>query len=188
MWFYSCWTKFTVSLLCSMRTRLAQAARAVQSWLTWKMRGPAFWPGPTSSKPDSPSWSSNSRSPNKRCSPELKAVEMSWGSERSVSWWRRVSLSILKPLQAEMERALLQGETQAELDQIEAETDVVSQLQRKLEELERAIQREKDKVHTAGTWTVRISSWWAALAKKKSKVHHFCCFSLWAAFALASGP
>uniref|UniRef100_A0A3B3UWX6 Pleckstrin homology-like domain family B member 1 n=1 Tax=Poecilia latipinna TaxID=48699 RepID=A0A3B3UWX6_9TELE len=47
--------------------------------------------------------------------------------------------------EAEMERALLQGETQAELDQIEAETDVVSQLQRKLEELESAIQREKDK-------------------------------------------
>ncbi|MEQ2202781.1 hypothetical protein XENOCAPTIV_015623, partial [Xenoophorus captivus] len=47
--------------------------------------------------------------------------------------------------EAEMERALLQGETQAELNQIEAETDVVSQLQRKLEELESAIQREKDK-------------------------------------------
>ncbi|XP_016516887.1 pleckstrin homology-like domain family B member 1 isoform X12 [Poecilia formosa] len=47
--------------------------------------------------------------------------------------------------EAEMERALLQGEMQAELDQIEAETDVVSQLQRKLEELESAIQREKDK-------------------------------------------
>ncbi|XP_032446233.1 pleckstrin homology-like domain family B member 1 isoform X8 [Xiphophorus hellerii] len=47
--------------------------------------------------------------------------------------------------EAEMERALLQGEMQAELDQIEAETDVVSQLQRKLEELESTIQREKDK-------------------------------------------
>lgn len=47
--------------------------------------------------------------------------------------------------EAEMERALLQGETRAELDQIEAETDVVAQLEHKLEELESAIQREKDK-------------------------------------------
>lgn len=48
--------------------------------------------------------------------------------------------------QAEMERALLQGERQAELEQIEAETDVITQLQHKLDELESAIQREKDKV------------------------------------------
>ncbi|XP_057695787.1 pleckstrin homology-like domain family B member 1 isoform X4 [Corythoichthys intestinalis] len=47
--------------------------------------------------------------------------------------------------EAEMERALLQGERQAELDQIEAETDIISQLQRKLDELESAIQQEKDK-------------------------------------------
>ncbi|XP_069391107.1 pleckstrin homology-like domain family B member 1 isoform X29 [Paralichthys olivaceus] len=47
--------------------------------------------------------------------------------------------------EAEMERALLQGERQAEHDQIEAETDIVTQLQRKLDELESAIQREKDK-------------------------------------------
>ncbi|XP_068561656.1 pleckstrin homology-like domain family B member 1 [Cebidichthys violaceus] len=46
--------------------------------------------------------------------------------------------------EAEMERALLQGERQAELDQIEAETDVITQLQRKLDELESAIQREKE--------------------------------------------
>ncbi|XP_015250545.1 PREDICTED: pleckstrin homology-like domain family B member 1 isoform X1 [Cyprinodon variegatus] len=46
--------------------------------------------------------------------------------------------------EAEMERALLQGETRAELDQIEAETDVVSQLQHRLEELESAIRREKE--------------------------------------------
>lgn len=49
-------------------------------------------------------------------------------------------------LQAEMERALLQGEKQAELDQIEAETDIITQLQHKMDELENAIQREKDKV------------------------------------------
>ncbi|XP_077467087.1 pleckstrin homology-like domain family B member 1 isoform X3 [Stigmatopora argus] len=47
--------------------------------------------------------------------------------------------------EAEMERALLQGERQAELDQIEAEADIISQLQRKLDELESAIQQEKDK-------------------------------------------
>ncbi|XP_027136634.1 pleckstrin homology-like domain family B member 1 isoform X5 [Larimichthys crocea] len=47
--------------------------------------------------------------------------------------------------EAEMERALLQGERQAELDQIEAETDIITQLQHKLDELESAIQREKDK-------------------------------------------
>uniref|UniRef100_A0A3P9KCX7 Pleckstrin homology-like domain family B member 1 n=1 Tax=Oryzias latipes TaxID=8090 RepID=A0A3P9KCX7_ORYLA len=47
--------------------------------------------------------------------------------------------------EAEMERALLQGERQAELDQMEAETDIISQLQQKLDELESAIQREKDK-------------------------------------------
>ncbi|XP_045929760.1 pleckstrin homology-like domain family B member 1 isoform X12 [Micropterus dolomieu] len=47
--------------------------------------------------------------------------------------------------EAEMERALLQGERQAELDQMEAETDIITQLQHKLDELESAIQREKDK-------------------------------------------
>ncbi|KAK0131168.1 Pleckstrin y-like domain family B member 1 [Merluccius polli] len=47
--------------------------------------------------------------------------------------------------EAEMERALLQGERQAELDQMEAESDVITQLQRKLDELESAVQREKDK-------------------------------------------
>ncbi|XP_056298067.1 pleckstrin homology-like domain family B member 1 isoform X2 [Pseudoliparis swirei] len=47
--------------------------------------------------------------------------------------------------EAEMERALLQGERQAELDQMEAETGVITQLQHKMEQLESAIQREKDK-------------------------------------------
>lgn len=45
-----------------------------------------------------------------------------------------------------MERALLQGERQAELDQMEAEADIIGQLQQKLNELESAIQMEKDKV------------------------------------------
>ncbi|KAM9318178.1 pleckstrin homology-like domain family B member 1 isoform 2-T2 [Pholidichthys leucotaenia] len=47
--------------------------------------------------------------------------------------------------EAEMERALLQGERQAELDQIETEADIIAQLQHKLDELESAIQREKEK-------------------------------------------
>ncbi|XP_052472973.1 pleckstrin homology-like domain family B member 1 isoform X5 [Carassius gibelio] len=47
--------------------------------------------------------------------------------------------------EAEMERALLQGERQAELEHIEAETEIINQLQRKLSELESTIQREKDK-------------------------------------------
>ncbi|KAM3874795.1 pleckstrin homology-like domain family B member 1 [Diretmus argenteus] len=47
--------------------------------------------------------------------------------------------------EAEMERALLQGERQAEHDQIEAESDIIAQLQHKLDELESVIQREKDK-------------------------------------------
>ena len=58
-------------------------------------------------------------------------------------------LALSRPLfllQAEMERALLQGERQAELEQLESETDAIAQLQRKLDELEEAVQREKDKV------------------------------------------
>uniref|UniRef100_A0A8C8F8C1 Pleckstrin homology-like domain family B member 1 n=1 Tax=Oncorhynchus tshawytscha TaxID=74940 RepID=A0A8C8F8C1_ONCTS len=47
--------------------------------------------------------------------------------------------------EAEMERALLQGERQAELDQMEAETEIIRQLQHKRKELENTIQREKDK-------------------------------------------
>ncbi|XP_067362453.1 pleckstrin homology-like domain family B member 1 isoform X6 [Channa argus] len=55
-------------------------------------------------------------------------------------------LTWLGPIfQVEMERALLQGERQAELEQIAAETDVITQLQQKLDDLETAIQREKDK-------------------------------------------
>ena len=48
--------------------------------------------------------------------------------------------------QAEMERALLQGERRAELDQVEAEFEIINQLQYKLSELDSATQREKDKV------------------------------------------
>lgn len=55
-----------------------------------------------------------------------------------------------------MERALLQGERQAELDQIETEADIIAQLQHKLDELESAIQREKDKVHEAVIRSCRV--------------------------------
>lgn len=49
-------------------------------------------------------------------------------------------------VQAEMERALLQGERQAELEQAESETDAIAQLQRTLEQLEGNIQRDKEQV------------------------------------------
>ncbi|XP_067294916.1 pleckstrin homology-like domain family B member 1 isoform X6 [Pseudorasbora parva] len=47
--------------------------------------------------------------------------------------------------EAEMERALLQGERKAELDQVEAELEIINQLQLKLNEVENATQKEKDK-------------------------------------------
>ncbi|XP_078283066.1 pleckstrin homology-like domain family B member 1 isoform X13 [Rhinoraja longicauda] len=46
--------------------------------------------------------------------------------------------------EAEMERALLQGERESEVAQIHQEQDIVSQLEEKLSELENNIQREKD--------------------------------------------
>lgn len=65
-----------------------------------------------------------------------------------------------------MERALLQGERQAELDQIEAETDIIAQLQHKLDELESAIQREKDKVRS-----FQILSISGGFGRKKHTLH-----------------
>lgn len=53
--------------------------------------------------------------------------------------------------QAEMERALLQGERRAELDQVEAELEIINQLQLKLNEVENATQKEKEKVPTTNT-------------------------------------
>ncbi|XP_017315964.1 pleckstrin homology-like domain family B member 1 isoform X3 [Ictalurus punctatus] len=47
--------------------------------------------------------------------------------------------------EAEMERALLQGERRAELDQVEAELEIINQIQFKLSEVEKNIQREKEK-------------------------------------------
>jgi len=50
--------------------------------------------------------------------------------------------------QAEMERALLQGERRAELDQVETELEIINQLQLKLNEVENATQKEKETVLT----------------------------------------
>ncbi|XP_036821646.1 pleckstrin homology-like domain family B member 1 isoform X11 [Oncorhynchus mykiss] len=62
--------------------------------------------------------------------------------------------------EAEMERALLQGERQAELDQMEAETEIIRQLQHKRKELENTIQREKDKALPNPGWLPKtVSSW-----------------------------
>lgn len=47
-----------------------------------------------------------------------------------------------------MERALLQGERRAELDQVEAEFEIINQLHLKLNEVENETQREKEKVPT----------------------------------------
>ncbi|XP_060718488.1 pleckstrin homology-like domain family B member 1 isoform X8 [Tachysurus vachellii] len=47
--------------------------------------------------------------------------------------------------EVEMERALLQGERRAELDQVEAELEIINQIQLKLSEVEKNIQREKEK-------------------------------------------
>lgn len=47
-----------------------------------------------------------------------------------------------------MERALLQGERRAELDQVEAELEIINQIQLKLSEVDKNNQREKEKVNT----------------------------------------
>lgn len=59
-----------------------------------------------------------------------------------------------------MERALLQGERQAELSQIETESDIITQLQHKVSELENAIQREKDKVEPFLTHVYELFIFW----------------------------
>ncbi|KAM7397872.1 hypothetical protein PAMA_005959 [Pampus argenteus] len=50
--------------------------------------------------------------------------------------------------EVEMEQALLQAERQAEQGQVEAENEIISQLQLKLSQLDKATQKEKDKVGT----------------------------------------
>lgn len=78
-----------------------------------------------------------------------------------------------------MERALLQGERQAELDQMEAETDIIAQLQHKLDELESAIQREKDKVGVAApavTVTIPVHSEVMHIISENTHTHTACAF------------
>lgn len=48
--------------------------------------------------------------------------------------------------QADLEQALLQRERQGELERAEAEAQAVAQLQRRLSELDSAVQGEKEKV------------------------------------------
>lgn len=45
-----------------------------------------------------------------------------------------------------MEQALLQAERRAEQEQVEAENEIISQLQIKLSQMDKATQKEKDKV------------------------------------------
>lgn len=45
-----------------------------------------------------------------------------------------------------MEQALLQAERRAEQQQVEAENEIIAQLQLKLSQLDKITQREKDKV------------------------------------------
>ena len=47
-----------------------------------------------------------------------------------------------------MEQALLQAERQTEQEQVEAENEIISQLQLKLSQLDKAAQKEKEKVGT----------------------------------------
>lgn len=53
---------------------------------------------------------------------------------------------MLSYLQVEMEQALLQAEKRAEQEQVEAENEIMAQLQLKLSQLDKTTQKEKDKV------------------------------------------
>lgn len=75
-----------------------------------------------------------------------------------------------------MERALLQGERQAELDQIETEADIIAQLQHKLDELESAIQREKDKVHESGGRADELQVYFSSQRLNTHRHTHCLCF------------
>lgn len=49
-----------------------------------------------------------------------------------------------------MEQALLQAENRAEQEQVEAENEIISQLQLRLSQLDKATQKAKDKVGIDG--------------------------------------
>lgn len=59
-----------------------------------------------------------------------------------------------------MEQALLQAERRAEQEQVETENEIISQLQHKLSQLDKAIQKEKEKVGTqdANNVTLKLLS------------------------------
>ncbi|KAG7516383.1 pleckstrin-likey-like domain family B member 1 isoform X2, partial [Solea senegalensis] len=54
--------------------------------------------------------------------------------------------------EAEMEQALLQTETQAEQEQVEAENETIAQLQLKLNQLDKAVQKKKDEKAETLEW------------------------------------
>lgn len=58
--------------------------------------------------------------------------------------WDRADVAV--PTQAEIERALLQGERESEAVRLQQEQEVVQQLQEKLSSLDASIQKERDKV------------------------------------------
>lgn len=67
---------------------------------------------------------------------------MGAGQQRGL--WGGADVAV--PTQAEMERALLQGEREAEAVRLQQEQEVVQQLQEKLSSLDASIQKERDKV------------------------------------------
>lgn len=65
-----------------------------------------------------------------------------------------------------MEQALLQAERQAEQEQVEAENEIISQLQLKLSQLDKATQKEKEKVGSPGTHNCVMSVCLKATARE----------------------
>lgn len=61
-----------------------------------------------------------------------------------------------------MERALVQGEHEAELMQLQQEQKMAQQLQEKLSGLDAAVQRERDKVNPAAGASSRLEATTAA--------------------------
>lgn len=65
-----------------------------------------------------------------------------------------------------MEQALLQAERQAEQEQADAERELISQLQLKLSQLNKATQSEKDKVCTLSHNTLKLNKNHTTIKKK----------------------
>ncbi|XP_034540264.1 pleckstrin homology-like domain family B member 1 isoform X2 [Notolabrus celidotus] len=72
--------------------------------------------------------------------------------------------------EVEMEQALLQAERRAEQEQVEAENEIISQLQLKLSQLDKATQKEKDKVGSRDkTGRANVSAERKALEKQRNE-------------------